>query len=42
MVSLSLQLMLYGLAGVFSALAVLYAAVKVIAKIFPYKTDNEK
>jgi len=35
MIALSLELMLYGLAGVFGSLLVLYLAVKFIAKIFP-------
>ena len=37
MLSQSLQLMLYGLAGVFAALAVIYAAIRIAVKIFPYK-----
>ena len=37
MFSLSLQLMLYGLAGVFAALTVIYIFVRVIVKLFPYK-----
>ena len=35
MLELSLQLMLYGMIGVFSTLVILYLAVKLIAKIFP-------
>jgi len=35
MFSLSLQLMGYGLAGVFGALAVLYITVRVMTKVFP-------
>jgi Na+-transporting methylmalonyl-CoA/oxaloacetate decarboxylase gamma subunit len=47
MFSLALQLMLYGLAGVFAALAVLYTAVRAVSKIFPHNnndnnTENEK
>ena len=38
---LSLQVMLYGLAGVFSALALLYITVKVVALIFPFKENTE-
>lgn len=41
MVFQSLQLMLYGLAGVFASLAVLYASVKIISKIFPNRDNNE-
>jgi hypothetical protein len=32
MAALSLQLMLYGLAGVFSALAVLYLSIKIVVR----------
>ena len=39
---LSLELMLYGLAGVFGALAVLYAAVKVTVIVFPHKMKTER
>ena len=38
----SLQLMVYGLTGVFFALAVLYAAVVITSKIFPYREENSK
>jgi len=34
MLSLALQLMLYGLAGVFSALAILFIVVKIMSKVF--------
>ena len=37
MLALSLELMFYGLFGVFFALGVLYFAVKLITKIFPDK-----
>jgi Na+-transporting methylmalonyl-CoA/oxaloacetate decarboxylase gamma subunit len=37
MLANSLQLMVYGLAGVFSALAILYGAVRLMGKIFPDK-----
>ena len=39
-ISLSLQVMLYGLTGVFSALAILYGTVKIIALIFPFKEEK--
>ena len=35
MLQLAFKLMLYGFAGTFSALAVLYASIKIISKIFP-------
>ena len=41
MLSQSLQLMLYGLAGVFTSLAILYAAVKIITALFPDKNKNK-
>ena len=34
--------MLYGITGVFIALAVLYVAVSAMTKIFPYDIENEK
>ena len=37
MLQMSLQLMFYGLFGVFTALATLYGAIKLITKIFPDK-----
>ena len=42
MLSLSLKLMSYGLAGVFIALAALYISVKLMVKLFPCDTDNGK
>ena len=39
---LSLQLMLYGLAGVFVSLAILYIAVCAAVKIFPYNQEGEE
>ena len=35
----SLELMLYGLGGVFVSLGILWGAIKIIGAIFPYKTD---
>lgn len=35
MLELSLQLMFYGMIGVFSTLMILYLAVRLIAKVFP-------
>ena len=35
----SLELMLYGLGGVFISLGILWGAIKIISGIFPYKTD---
>jgi len=37
----SLQLMVYGLAGVFFALAVLFVSVKIVTKVFPPRKDDE-
>ena len=37
MFGLSMQVMLYGLVGVFSALAILALSVKALTKIFPNK-----
>ena len=34
--------MLYGLAGVFIALAILYIAVKTIVKVFPNEAEREE
>jgi len=42
MFTLSLQLMLYGLIGVFSALAILFIAVKGMTWMFPCDTESEK
>ena len=39
MFSLALQLMLYGLAGVFAALTVIYFAVRGMVWIFRYKEN---
>ena len=36
MLMLALELMFYGLLGVFIALSILYFAVKIMTKIFPY------
>jgi Na+-transporting methylmalonyl-CoA/oxaloacetate decarboxylase gamma subunit len=41
MFSLSLQLMFYGLTGVFIALSILYIAVKAIVMVFPYDTKEQ-
>ena len=38
----SLELMLFGLIGVFASLGVLYIAVKLMSAIFPYKPDKEE
>jgi len=40
MFSLSVQLMLYGLIGVFIALAIIYISVRSVVKIFPGKTES--
>ena len=37
----ALQLMAYGLSGVFIALAILYIIVKLIVKIFPGKAEDK-
>lgn len=37
----SLQLMLYGLAGVFSALAILYITVRIINGVFVLKDEKK-
>jgi Na+-transporting methylmalonyl-CoA/oxaloacetate decarboxylase gamma subunit len=42
MLTLSLQLMMYGLIGVFSALAILFFAVKGMTRIFPCDTKKRK
>ena len=42
MISLSLQLMLYGLIGVFAVLLILYLAIKLIVKIFPSKDEDDE
>jgi len=38
----SLELMLYGLGGVFASLAILWGAIKIMSLIFPYKEEKEK
>jgi len=38
--SLSIELMLYGLAGVFGALGVIWASVAVITRAFPQKEEK--
>jgi len=35
MITLSLELMFYGLAGVFISLVILYFTIKIMAKVFP-------
>ena len=40
--SLSFQLMLYGLIGVFAALAILYAAIRIIGRIFPSDREDKE
>ena len=42
MLTQSLQLMLYGLGGVFASLAVLYVSVKIITAVFPGKNKTDK
>ncbi|MCL2077422.1 MAG: hypothetical protein FWH08_03335 [Oscillospiraceae bacterium] len=37
----ALQLGLYGLAGVFGSLVILFMALKITVKLFPYKDENE-
>jgi len=39
--SLGLQLMEYGLAGVFIVLILFYVIILVLMKLFPYHPDNE-
>ncbi len=41
MVALAFQLMLYGLAGVFSALAIFFIAVKVMVRVFSPDKEQE-
>ena len=38
----SLQVMLYGLGGVFASLAILWITVKIVSVIFPYKEEKEE
>ena len=40
MLMLALQLMLYGLAGVFAALAILYITLKIMVKVFPAPAED--
>ena len=40
MIAQGFQLMLYGLGGVFIALALLYVVVKLLVKFFPEKEEN--
>ena len=42
MLSQALQLAIYGLAGVFISLGILFAALKIMVKIFPDKNDTLK
>ena len=42
MIHLSLQLMFYGLSGVFLALAILFIAVNIMVKVFPKSAEIEK
>jgi len=42
MLTLSLQLMLYGLTGVFAALGILFIAVMSMTWIFPYDAESDK
>lgn len=42
MLTQGFQLMLYGLGGVFSALALLYISVKLLIKLFPEKENVGK
>ena len=41
MILQSLQLMLYGLAGVFGSLAILWGTVKIMSKIFPDRDNRD-
>lgn len=38
---LGLQLMLYGLIGVFTVLIVYFVMIKVLVQIFPYKSEEK-
>jgi len=40
-ISLALQLMVYGLAGVFLVLILFYWTIKALLKIFPYKEEEQ-
>jgi Na+-transporting methylmalonyl-CoA/oxaloacetate decarboxylase gamma subunit len=41
-ISLGLQLMQYGLAGVFLVLILFYFMIKALMKLFPYQPENEE
>lgn len=41
-ISLGLQLMEYGLAGVFIVLILFYAMITVMMKVLPYKAENKE
>ncbi|NLK72395.1 MAG: OadG family protein [Clostridiales bacterium] len=38
---LGLQLMAYGLAGVFTVLVLFYLGIKLLVKLFPYKEEEK-
>ena len=40
-INLALQLMLYGLAGVFLTLILFYVAIRLLTKLFPYKEEQK-
>ncbi|MBZ4646339.1 MAG: hypothetical protein PWR27_1297 [Petroclostridium sp.] len=41
-INLGLQLMGYGLAGVFLVLILFYAVIRLLVKIFPYNPEEEQ
>lgn len=41
-ISLGLQLMVYGLAGVFLVLILFYVMIMLMMKIFPYRPESEE
>ncbi|MDK2799867.1 MAG: hypothetical protein PWP27_1078 [Clostridiales bacterium] len=41
-IDLGLQLMAYGLSGVFFVLIMFYAVIKLLDKIFPYSPEKEQ
>ncbi|MBP7175946.1 MAG: OadG family protein [Thermoclostridium sp.] len=41
-ISMGLQLMAYGLAGVFVVLILFYFMIMLMMKIFPYRAENEE
>ncbi|NLN63889.1 MAG: OadG family protein [Clostridiaceae bacterium] len=41
-ISLGLQLMQYGLAGVFLVLILFYVLITLLVKIFPYRPENDE